>query len=48
MDEDIKPKPHKVIIIYDGERPYCAAFIDKEQEKKIMDILFEKRRKWAN
>lgn len=52
MDEDTlkrpKPKPHKVVIIYDGERPYFAAFADAAQEKKIMEILLQNRRRIAN
>ena len=51
MDEDAlkrpKPKPHKVIIIFDGERPCYAAFADAAQEKKILAILNEPRRKLA-
>lgn len=52
MDEDTikrpKPKPHKVVIIYDGERPCFAAFADPAQEKKILNILLGERRKLAN
>lgn len=48
MDEDTKPKLNKVIVIYDGERPCYAGFINAEQEKEIYNILFEKRRKLAN
>ncbi len=47
MDTDTKPKPYKVIIIMDGERPCYVGFADKAQEKKIMDILLERRRKLA-
>lgn len=51
MDEDTikrpKPKPHKTVIIYDGERPCYAAFADAAQEKKILEILNEPRRKRA-
>lgn len=46
MEEDTKPKStlHKVLVIYDGERPYIAAFIDAAQEKRILQILNEHRR----
>ena len=45
MEEDTKAplKPHKIIIIYDGERPYYAAFADAAQEKRIIEILDERR-----
>ena len=50
MDEDIrlKPTPQKVIIIYNGERPTYAAFIDAAQEKRILQILDEHRRRIAH
>ena len=41
------PKPQKLIIIFDGERPCFAAFADETQEKKILEILNETRRKMA-
>lgn len=34
-----KPKPHKLVLMFDGERLYYAAFADAEQEKKILKIL---------
>ena len=48
MDEDIKPKPQKIVIIMDGERPCYIGYADSTQEKKIMEILLERRRKLAN
>lgn len=51
MDEDTlkrpSPKPSKLVIIYDGERPYYAAYADEAQIKKIIAILAENRRKLA-
>lgn len=51
MDEDTlkrpKPKPHKVIIILDGERPCYIDYVDAAQEKQILDILLDKRRRLA-
>lgn len=51
MDEDTlkrpKPTPHKVVIILDGERPCYIGFADVAQEKKIMEVLIEHRRKLA-
>ena len=41
------PKPQKLIIIFDGERPCFAAFANETQEKKILEILNEPRRKMA-
>lgn len=52
MEEDTstRPKatPHKVIIILDGERPCYIGYADAAQEKKIMDILTERRRGFAS
>lgn len=39
-----RPKPHKIVIIFDGERPCCVAFVDEAQEKRILKILNEHRR----
>lgn len=51
MDEERvkrpKPEPHKLVIIYEGERPCYAAFADEAQTKKVMQILTEPRRKLA-
>ena len=51
MDEDTlkrpSPKPSKLVIIYDGERLYYAAYADEAQIKKIIAILAENRRKLA-
>lgn len=49
MEEDTKhkPKPQKVVLILDGERVCFAAFADPEQEKRILKILNEPRRKLA-
>lgn len=51
MDTDTikrpKPKPQKLVIILEGERPCFAAFADEAQERKILDILNEPRRKLA-
>lgn len=51
MEEDTIKQPklqsHKLILIIDGERPCYAAFADAAQEKKILEILNEPRRKLA-
>lgn len=49
MGDDTRPEPklHKIIVIYDGNVPCFAAFADAEQEKKILEILNEPRRKIA-
>ena len=49
MEDDTKhkPKPHKVVLILDGERICFAAFADPEQEKRILEILNEPRYKLA-
>lgn len=36
-----EPRPYKVIIIYDGETPIYAAFVDTVQERRIMEVLKE-------
>ena len=38
-----KPKPHKTIIIYEGNRPCVVAFIDQAKEQKILAIIDEGR-----
>lgn len=52
MDEDTikRPKPElrKPVLMLDGERPCYAAFADAAQEKKILEILNEPRRKLAH
>lgn len=52
MEEEIskhpKPKPQKLVIILEGERPCFAAYADAAQEKKILDILNEHRHRLAN
>ena len=47
MEKDIKPKPQKLVIILDGERLCFAAFVDPEQEKRIIKILEEHRQRFA-
>lgn len=42
-----KPKPHKILIIYDGNRPCVATFIDAAEEKQILQILKNKTRRVA-
>ena len=40
MDEPKpRPKPHKLVLIFDRERLFFAAFADEAQEKKILKIL---------
>lgn len=49
MEDDTKhkPKPHKVVLILDGDRICFAAFADPEQEKRILKILNESRQRFA-
>lgn len=34
-----KPKPHKTLIIYEGNRPRVVAFVDETQERMILTII---------
>lgn len=45
MDDNKTPeqKPHKTVIVLEGDKVCYAAFADAEQEKKIFSILMPPR-----
>lgn len=46
-DRRPQPEMQKTIVIMDGGKVYYAGFADNAQVKKILDILMERRRKYA-
>lgn len=46
MEDNVRSKaePDKFVVIYKGDRPCYVAFIDDEQEQKILKLLTDRRR----